>query len=101
MGGQSGDETAGGVMLWLTKYKAAKAENARAAAEAEARAKREEQRREEMRRQETTLLYGLGFDPSDAQQSWLRLAQLLREFKDATEQLRDRVARLEQERDRK
>lgn len=87
-------------MLWLTRLKASEAERKRKVLEAMAEAQRDQQRWYDMRRQETTLLYGLGFDPNDGQQSWLRLAQLLREYKDSIQELQQRVDRLEQERDR-
>lgn len=84
-------------MPWITKVRAAEAERKRKLAEAMAL---EQQRQNDMRRQETTLLYSLGFELDDAQQSWLRLAQLLREYKDSIQELQQRVATLEQERDR-
>lgn len=56
---------------------------------------RREHERMAMERQKRDLFYGLGFDLSDDGQSWLRQAQLMKQFNDDIRDLRDRVSQLE------
>lgn len=57
--------------------------------------RQEREKQQAMDRERRDLFYSLGFDLSDDSQSWLRQAQLMKQFDDDIRDLRDRVSQLE------
>ena len=56
----------------------------------------EQERLLAMRREQVAILRSLGFEVGKDAQCWLREAQLMRDHEDAVQELRERVAKLEE-----
>ena len=80
---------------WLRQWRDRQLSEAQRQAEASVARIRADHERLAMDRQKRDLFYGLGFDLNDADQSWLRQAQLMREHHDKIAEMQARIERLE------